>query len=177
MFNWVYNKFFKVLTLGAELDGLARVTRLSESYYFDNLPSTKEHTYPIVIPGMNHYEFCGEGQPPPNVLKVVKIKIYNKSGKIPFKWIAYYSFLKNDIVPEINETVARNVLTSLITAYIHIVQGRQTGPDMWWLADYILVTMRIVNPIIDAFNMEGFYHFKPPCYSNPELNPDNCTLG
>jgi len=46
-------------------------------------------------------------------------------------------------VPEINATVARNVLTSLITAYIHILQERPSGPDMWWLADYIMVTMRI----------------------------------
>ncbi len=58
------------------MDGLARVTRLAESYYFDNLPSVKEHTYTIIIPGMNHYEFCGEGQPPPNVVKVAKIKIF-----------------------------------------------------------------------------------------------------
>ena len=57
------------------------------------------------------------------------------------------------------------------------MQGRPTGPDMWWLSDYILVTMRIVNPIIDAFQLEGFYHFKPPCYTDPKLNSNNCTKG
>ena len=84
---------------------------------------------------------------------------------------------QNDITPEINNTVARNVVTSLIIAYMHRIQNRPTGPDMWWLADYILVTMRIVDPIVDAFKMEGFYHFKPPCSSNPQLNPANCTQG
>jgi hypothetical protein len=79
-------KFPTILTLGAELDGLARVTRLAESYYFDNLPGVKDHTYTIVIPGMNHYEFCGEGQPPPNVVKVFRTdyKIQSSNGLIFF---------------------------------------------------------------------------------------------
>ena len=65
-------KFPPVLTLGAELDGLARVTRMAESYYFNDLMTVKDHTYTIVIPGMNHYQFCGEGNPPSNVVKVFK---------------------------------------------------------------------------------------------------------
>ena len=67
-FNQIY--FKKVLTIGAELDGLARITRLAESYYFDNLITTKDGSNTIIIPGMNHYQFCGEGNPPPNVIKV-----------------------------------------------------------------------------------------------------------
>ena len=57
------------------------------------------------------------------------------------------------------------------------MQNRPNGPDLWWLTDYILVTMRIVNPIIDAFNMEGYYHFKPPCSLDSRLSPPNCTQG
>ena len=46
---------------------------------------------------------------------------------------------------------------------------------MWWLADYIMVTMRMVNPLVEAFKLEGFYHFNPPCKSNPAS--ENCTMG
>ena len=60
---------------------------------------------------------------------------------------------------------------------MHVIQGRQTGSDMWWLADYIMVTMRIVDPIVDAFKLEGFYHFKPPCSSNSKVDPNNCFKG
>ena len=59
-----------MLTLGAELDGLARVTRMAESYYYNNLDTVKDNTYTILVPGMNHYQFSGEGQPPSNVVKV-----------------------------------------------------------------------------------------------------------
>ncbi len=49
---------------------MARVSRMAESYYFNNLDGVKDNTYTIVVPGMNHWQFCGEGLPPPNVVKV-----------------------------------------------------------------------------------------------------------
>lgn len=64
-------KYPPILTLGGELDGLARVFRMAESYYFNtNSQNVKDKTYTIIIPGMNHYQFCGEGPPPPTVIKV-----------------------------------------------------------------------------------------------------------
>ena len=76
-----------------------------------------------------------------------------------------------------NNTVARNVTTSIMTAYMHYVLNLHTAEDMWWLADFIQWTIKTVNPVLDAFDLEGFYHFKPPCSSKSYLKPPNCTVG
>lgn len=49
-----------VLTLGAELDGLARVTRIAESHYVLNRLHNGRALV-ITLPGMNHFQFAGEG--------------------------------------------------------------------------------------------------------------------
>ena len=57
-----------ILALGGALDGVNRISRMAESRYFDmkdNLPIFKKLT--LLVPGMNHYQFSGEGQPPHNV--------------------------------------------------------------------------------------------------------------
>ena len=69
-------KFPPVLTIGAELDWLARVTRMAESYYFNDLMTVKDHTYTIVIPGMNPY--CAFSYLLEKKIKKRKILIYNK---------------------------------------------------------------------------------------------------
>jgi predicted esterase len=88
------------LTLSGELDGLARVTRIIESFYFY---STYPH-FTLIIPGMNHMN-TASGEP---------------SGHI----------LKNDIQSEINETIAHQQLSIRICDYINMRLNNQTMTSM-----------------------------------------------
>eukprot|EP00933_Yihiella_yeosuensis_P017942 TRINITY_DN1491_c2_g3_i1.p1 TRINITY_DN1491_c2_g3~~TRINITY_DN1491_c2_g3_i1.p1 ORF type:complete len:533 (-),score=120.53 TRINITY_DN1491_c2_g3_i1:63-1661(-) len=83
------------LTIGAELDGLARVTRIAESYYhqkdhFDQFPV-------VVVPGMNHMQF-GSGDPPINVRM-------------------------NDLAPEVEEGEAHEAVGSHVANFLAFHMG------------------------------------------------------
>lgn len=150
--------FAPILTIGAELDGLARITRIAESYY-RNINSQSQSNYlilnsssTVVIKGMNHFQFAGEGKPPPTVVK-------------------------NDIMPEINDTLARENVTCLINLFFNFQLNQYTKNDVEYYANSLKQTAGLVAPIIEAFEMEGFYHFKPPCNSVPNLKPPECFLG
>lgn len=88
------------LTLSGELDGLARVTRIIESFYFY---STYPH-FTLIIPGMNHM---------------------NTASGTPSKHI-----LQNDIQSEINETVAHQQLALRTCDYINMLLKNQTTTSM-----------------------------------------------
>ena len=71
------------LTIGGELDGNCRVSRIIEQFYIQNVKSrqpgalfVKNETLRdipvVVVPGMSHMQFAS-GKPPPNVLDKVYI--------------------------------------------------------------------------------------------------------
>jgi hypothetical protein len=101
---------------------------------------------------MNHYQFSGEGNPPPTVVK-------------------------NDIAPEINNTQARDLVTNLVILLMKFQLNQYTNDDIQYYANSLKQTADLASPIIDAFEMEGFYHFKPPCSSDSSLKPPACYLG
>jgi hypothetical protein len=136
---------WSVLTLGAELDGLARLTRIAESYHMLNMPNSLV----LALPGMNHYQFSGEGNPPSNVVK-------------------------NDIKPEVTNEQARDAITDATAAFMHTILG--SAESMQSLQKYKTFTNDILQPLVDALNQEGFYHFIPPCSQNSNLRPPNCLL-
>eukprot|EP00933_Yihiella_yeosuensis_P017944 TRINITY_DN1491_c2_g5_i1.p1 TRINITY_DN1491_c2_g5~~TRINITY_DN1491_c2_g5_i1.p1 ORF type:complete len:533 (-),score=130.51 TRINITY_DN1491_c2_g5_i1:110-1708(-) len=83
------------LTIGAELDGLARVTRIAESYYHQKDQLDK---FPVVVvPGMNHMQF-GSGDPPINV-----------------RW--------NDLEPEVEEAQAHEAIGSHTANFLAFRMG------------------------------------------------------
>ena len=58
------------LTVGGELDGLARVTRIVESLYQMEKQQVSTMDFPVVVlQGVSHYQFAGEG-PVPELLKL-----------------------------------------------------------------------------------------------------------
>lgn len=148
--------FPAVLTLGAELDGLSRITRLAESYYFDHLDGKKvgkkNKTRTLMIDGMNHFQFVGSGQPTPTIIR-------------------------NDISPEIETSQAQNTATSLIVAFMDDTLNRLTSLDQSLLSGYESSTADLVSPLIEGLLAEGFYQFKPPCYQQPNLKPPECWSG
>ena len=138
------------LTLGGELDGLCRVTRIMEAYYhYISNPSKKLTTsFPvIVIQGMSHMQFAS-GEPP----IIVK---------------------ERDLKPEISEEQAHSTIATLTAAFIATQLGNSSVQlliDQW-----VRQTGDFVEPLIKAYEMEGFYYFKHPCYDDPPS--PQCTIG
>ncbi|CAF0967580.1 unnamed protein product [Adineta steineri] len=130
------------LILSGELDSLARVTRIIESFHFY---STYPH-FTLIIPGMNHMN-TASGNPSSHIIK-------------------------NDIKSEINETIAHQQLSIRISDYINMRLNNQTMTPM--LEDNLKQTRLFSQPYFDALDLEGFYHFIPPCYNQTN---DNCQIG
>ena len=130
----------KVLTIGGDLDGLARVTRMAEAYYnqivtSDQGKETATKTLPVtVIEGVTHMQFAS-GQIPKNVLK-------------------------KDLIPEVSYDEAHKAIASDVAAFM-----RGLYDDNWTdLETRVEETAKLVEPIVDALLLEGYHQFKPPCY-------------
>ena len=141
-------------TMGGELDGLTRVTRLMESYYhyiLNPYPGNEPNLFPVVvIPGMSHMQFA--------------------SGSPPFL------VREKDLKPEISYNEAHSITANLTTAFMRSVLGGETNPNRSkYIQQYIDSTGDFLKPLLLAFEMEGYYHFKPPCYDDPPS--PKCTTG
>ncbi|CAF2054711.1 unnamed protein product [Rotaria magnacalcarata] len=102
--------------------------------------------FTLIIPGMNHMN-TASGQPSSHIIK-------------------------NDIESEINETFAHEELSLRIVDYITMRLNNQTTTPM---IEYNLNQTRLFSqPYLDALNLEGFYHFIPPCYNKTNAN---CQIG
>lgn len=147
--NKIPKSFPGILTLGGELDGLARLTRVAESFYHNNYDSEYKESITLVVNGMNHFQFIGDG---------------DKTSTI----------IKNDIEPEITDEQARDTITKIINSYINIRIDSPSQKDLTLINDYIKSTTELVTPLIDGLKLEGFYHFNPPC---SQTKAPNCTQG
>ena len=140
------------MTIGGELDGLCHVTRIMEEYYHRVwLRTDKNLTYsnfPVaVIPGLSHIQFAS-GDPP----ELVKLR---------------------DLRPEISQEKAHSEVGGLMAAFIQLkVIGDYAA--LKWISSYVLVTQKFLVFLIKAYQLEGSYHFQPPCYKDPTVP---CTLG
>ena len=141
------------ITIGGELDGLARVTRIMEEYYHRVLHSTEEQkiasaTFPVVVvEGLSHMQFAS-GDPP----ALVKDR---------------------DLQPEISYEEAHAIVGSLVASFIAVRLGDASQQHV--IDDALSSTGVFVQPLIAAYEQEGFYNFVPPCYNTPP-NP-SCTIG
>lgn len=132
------------MTLGGELDGLSRVTRVMEEFYFRNRnatdPDTALRDFPVMLlKGVSHLQFAS-GDPP----SLVKAR---------------------DLRPEMSDTDAHEVIATFISAFISVHMGDKIG--MMPLVDASHATSVFFTPIIAAYEMEGSYALKPPCNSKP----------
>jgi hypothetical protein len=124
------------LTIGAELDGLCRITRIAEAMYTQINVATNEQeakeTLPVtVIPGMNHYQFA--------------------SGDSPPKLVAH-----RDLKPEISGIDAHKAVALDVVAFL---TGSQDT-----ISNRVSESQQFMSPQINAFLMEGYHQYKPPCY-------------
>ena len=127
----------KVLTIGGDLDGLARVTRMAEAYYnqivtSDQGKETATKTLPVtVIEGVTHMQFAS-GQIPKNVLK-------------------------KDLIPEVSYDEAHKAIASDVAAFM-----RGLYDDNWTdLETRVEETAKLVEPIVDALLLKATIEFKP----------------
>jgi hypothetical protein len=131
------------LTIGGELDGLCRLTRISEALYtqvtFAADPESARDLMPVtVIPGMNHMEFA--------------------SGEIP-------SFvLDHDLRAEISEDQAQKEATYDMAAFLNSKVYPDNSVYISALRTRVQESVEFTQPIIDAFLMESYEQFLPPCY-------------
>ncbi|GIL62576.1 hypothetical protein Vafri_16759 [Volvox africanus] len=124
------------LTVGAELDGLCRITRIAEAYYhqqMDPYPGMAAEDFPVVvIEGANHMQFAS-GNPPP----LVKAR---------------------DLDSEISPNEAHDAISKVIVAYLaNQIEKKaiiMSGPA------------ELLAPIVSSLQLEGNYNLKKPCYND-----------
>ena len=153
--RWYRNVTYPVptITIGGELDGLARVTRIMEEYYHRVLHSTEEQkiasaSFPVVVvEGLSHMQFAS-GDPP----ALVKDR---------------------DLQPEISYEEAHAIVGSLVASFIAVRLG--DASQQMAIDRALTTTWAFVQPLVVAYYEEGFYNFLPPCYNDPPSA--SCTTG
>jgi len=120
------------LTIGGELDGLARPTRLAEAFY----ASQDKPDFPVaIIPGMTHMQFAS-GDPP----LLVQLR---------------------DLQPEIALSDAHATVAQLVGSYfLKVTDGAERVVSQF--AERLQETATFVKPIIAAYEMEGGRYFNAP---------------
>lgn len=125
------------LTLAAELDGLYRVTRVAETYYHlfmkqgsDVVTNMKKFPV-IVLRGQSHMQFA-KAAPPSNVVK-------------------------DDLLPEVEDAVARDNISQSIALFIAAnLFGMKD--DVSALEFAVISSGDVIEPIVNAMEVEGNVH-------------------
>ncbi len=104
----------------------------------------------LIVEGMNHYQFAGEGQPP-------------------------FLVKQNDIQAEISDSDARDKITSLLVSFMKISMNQADSTDKALIQAQLTYTSSILGPLVDALTLEGYYYFLPPCYKTSDNK--SCTMG
>mmetsp|Transcript_19201 Transcript_19201/g.44154 ORF Transcript_19201/g.44154 Transcript_19201/m.44154 type:complete len:531 (-) Transcript_19201:188-1780(-) len=114
-----FNYSVPTLTMGAELDGLARVTRIAESAYH----TKDEKNFPVVVlEGQNHMQFAS-GDPPSNVRKhdleaeVSEEAAHAKIAAVGADFLAQRMGLSSGDVVAAQVSSSQDVLKAIADAY------------------------------------------------------------
>lgn len=155
--NGTKSKIYPVptLTLDGDLDGLMRVTRQAENYYFlqHSEDPHEASRFPVVIhPGISHMQFAS-GTPPSNVKK-------------------------NDLKPEVSDDAAHATIARTVSNFLNMhlpgVGSSTAATSTKQMSDEVSATAPIMAPIISSLEMEGYKHFKSPC--NSDYPMPSCPL-
>ena len=141
------------LMVSGDLDGICRVSRIMEEYYHriylhqSNFDSVVAMYPVVVVRGMTHFQFA--------------------SGEIPKQ------IKELDLRPEISYNQAHKTVTGIISSFLAVTLS--SSPSISILSNAVKSTGEYLQPLIDAYTLEGNYQFKPPCYDNPPSAA--CQLG
>jgi len=119
------------LTLGAELDGLARITRIAESVFHQE--EGKSFFPVVVLPGQNHMQFAS-GSPPLNVRR-------------------------NDLAAEVSEAVAHEAIASASADFLAQCLGLGSSAAERRMAERASATQALLAPVLQAYALEGSRRF------------------
>jgi hypothetical protein len=118
---------------------VCRVTRIAEAYYRYVNQGKNPSDFPVVVlPGVSHMEFAS-GTPPSNVKN-------------------------NDLKPSISYDQAHQDIANTVENFVKGLLGDASSATA--LEKQVSDTGAFVQPIIQAYLLEGFAHFKPPCNTN-----------
>ena len=142
------------LTVGGEMDGVCRVTRIMESYYHSVIHAVNYtvavRDFPVVVvEGMSNMQFASGAVPP--LTKDL------------------------DLQPEISYDDAHKNVGTLVSAFLNIHIGVDTEHSLTVLSSAVNRTGSFLQPLVGAFVQEGYHYFKPPCNDDPPSN--KCTVG
>ena len=152
------------LTIGGEVDGLARVTRLAESVY-QQRNITSAAAFPVVVlQGVSHMQFAS-GDPP----ALVKAR---------------------DLQPEVTLDAAHGAAAQLIAAFMaqrmnnnnddnnnNNINGRGGGSASTVIQQAVAATADLVAPIVAAYEQEGGRNFNVPAQFGGPMEKQGCTKG
>jgi hypothetical protein len=185
-----FNYAVPTLTLGGELDGLSRVTRIAESYYNQITVAQRSQLYPVVVlPGVSHFQVCfivNTGTSHATSLVVsslchhhVLIRFdsfgccdlicqFAGEGSVPLL------VKERDLQPEATQDEAWQNIAALTTDFMRQLMQLPNGGQQ--VAAAVQATDAFVAPIIQAFVLEGSRHFNAPRQVNGYLS-QTCVRG
>lgn len=146
--DYIFNYTVPTLTIGGELDGLARVTRMAEAYHTQILDPSQDSTknrqiFPVtVIKGVSHMQF-GEGDIPSTVFK-------------------------RDLLPEVSYDDAHKAIANDVVLYFRSVLTGELKAQKS-LNTRLDETQTLVQPILDSLYLEGYHNFRPPCLCGTDI--------
>lgn len=144
------------LTVGGELDGVCRVSRIMEEYVHhidmaeDYMAAVRK--FPVtVIPGMTHMQFAS-GKPSDTIEKF-------------------------DLVSEVADDDAQLQVSLVVASFIEVTLGKDAASSsaLSYLKTAVANSGIFFQPLMDAYKLEGSYYFKPPCGENPPSG--SCQIG
>lgn len=140
------------LTIGGELDGVCRITRIMEEFIHRiSMASNRDEAikkFPVVtVPGMTHLQFAS-GEPSQNIKEF-------------------------DLKPEIEDSDAHQLVSRIAASFIGVTLGNETS--LSYLESAVQNASKFFQPLVDAYMLEGSYQFKPPCGEDPPSSA--CQVG
>lgn len=153
--NYHFSYPIPTLTIGAELDGLCRVTRIAEAYYTQLIDPyntdfvLNQKNFPVtIILGATHMQFAS-GTPPEFVYE-------------------------HDLAPEISYDTAHSLIAQDMADYMSslISEAKDSEESASRLETRLDQTETFIDPIIEALQLEGYHNFRPPCL----CDTDNCDV-
>ncbi len=137
------------LTIGGTLDGLARITRIAAAFWYQQINPSESidvETFPVVaIDGATHMQFA--------------------SGEAT-SYVADF-----DLKPRVQEQEVHQQVGELVYNFIWTkLPNTNHENSQKFLNGKRQETQHRLQPLLDAFLLEGYNGFKPACYNRAEDN-------
>jgi len=170
-----------ILVIGGELDGLSRVTRLTEEFYHRNLDTSKKNfkVFEFKNNDTNEFKFLEyKNQKTAAILQQSSRSQNNSTSTavVVLEGLNHMSFAsgeptwfvaQRDLKAEVSETSAHKSISELISFFFN----KNTNA----INNRIKETNTLIKPIIEAFEMEGSIYFNRPHQS--ECHRGYCSIG